>query len=126
MIHTPEIKSNLRGKGKSINSVFIPSISEFNKEIHIENNSELPIFRLRADGKIIYANRAAFPVLKEWNCTASNRIPETIRELFPVLTQPNADENIVIMGDKEDLFFSVVGFKEAGYIGVYGFKKEED
>ncbi len=100
------------------------NIRTYNSNEEGDNNSSFPVFRISQDGRIVYANRAAFPLLKEWNCYASNTIPAAIRELHPVLTNLEADETIDMVSDTFKFHLSVVGFRTAGYIGVYGFKTE--
>jgi len=108
----------------SMQEVNLSKVNLKSKASGLDNNSLFPIFKISPEGRIIYSNKASFPVLKIWNCYAKNVIPQDILSKFPSLTDLSADNTIEINTEIETYFFSVVGFRSAGYIGVYGFKTE--
>lgn len=89
-----------------------------------DHNSRFPVMKISPEGRVIYANRASFPVLKEWNCYANNHIPETVLRQLPELINLKADTSIEISFGVHKFYFSVVGFPVAGYTGMYGYKTE--
>ncbi|TAH42022.1 MAG: hypothetical protein EYC69_06750 [Bacteroidetes bacterium] len=89
-----------------------------------DHANQFPIFKISPQGRIIYANRSAYPLLKEWNCYASNIIPQDVLSQFPSLTNLLADETVEISSHIHKFYLSVVGFPAGGYIGIYGYKTE--
>lgn len=87
------------------------------KNMNQENN---PVLKLSSKGKILYANKAAFPLLKAWNCAASNKVPSEILSKNPIITDLESDTTIRLMIGEKNTEFIVVGFSDAGYIGLYG------
>ncbi len=89
-----------------------------------DHSNLFPILKISPQGRILYSNRSAYPLLKEWNCYASNIIPQEVLNKFPALTNLQADETIEISSDTQNFYFSVVGFHAGDYIGIYGYKTE--
>ncbi len=122
MVHT-ESKKTTAADTESVNNVLL-KIQAKNKVSGSDNNHLFPILKISPAGRIIYANRSAYPLLKVWNCYASNIIPQNVLIEFPVLTSLTADDTIVINSEIERFYFSVVGFPDGDYIGIYGYKTE--
>lgn len=119
MVHLEEEKIS-KGLKKAKDS----NVNKSEKNQDSVHNSQFPVFKISPKGSIIYANKACSPVLRKWNCYASNTIPKQILEKFPALTDLNSDVTITITTEVQTFYLSVVGFEDAGFIGVYGFKTE--
>ena len=122
MVHI-EDKKTKDSTSESVNNVLL-KIEAKNKVAGSDHNHLFPILKISPEGRIIYANRSAYPLLKVWNCYASNIIPKDVLIEYPVLTSLTADDTIVINSEIERFYFSVVGFPDGGYIGIYGYKTE--
>jgi len=107
------------------------------KETHSHAGSDtvhghtLPVIHVDYKGRILYANKAAFPLLREWNCLANDYLPESLTGKSPALLSLDADFGLDIETATAHFHLDVIGFKEAGFIGMYGFlitdkKKEQD
>ena len=83
-----------------------------------------PVIRIDFKGRILYANRASFPILREWNCLANDYIPNELLNNFPSMLDLNAEFDLQINTNESAYFLDVIGFRESGYVGLYGFKTE--
>ena len=90
----------------------------------IMTEPSFPVIRIDHEGRILYANRASFPLLREWNCLANDYIPEELVKQIPSMLDLDADFNFEINTNDSSYYMDVIGFKESGYIGLYGFKTE--
>ena len=83
-----------------------------------------PVIRLDFKGRILYANRASFPLLREWNCLANDYIPEQLVRENPAMLDLQAEFDFQINTEDSSYYLDVIGFKESGYVGLYGFRTE--
>jgi hypothetical protein len=83
-----------------------------------------PVIRIDYKGRILYANRAAFPLLREWNCLANDYIPEELISENPAMLDLQANFDFQINTEDSSYYLDVIGFKESGYVGMYGFRTE--
>jgi len=83
-----------------------------------------PVIRIDYKGRILYANKASFPLLKEWNCLANDYIPDQLVKEIPAMLDLNADFDFKISTNDSLYYMDVIGFKESGYVGLYGFRTE--
>jgi hypothetical protein len=81
-----------------------------------------PVIRIDFKGRILYANKASFPILREWNCLANDYLPEELVHQYPAVLDLEAAFDILIETNGSAYFLDVIGFKESGYVGLYGFK----
>ena len=81
----------------------------------------MPVIRIDYKGRIIYANKAAFPLLREWNCLANDYIPDQLVHEHPALLDLDANFDIEINTPMSSYKLDIIGFNEAGYIGMYGY-----
>jgi hypothetical protein len=88
------------------------------------HNFSFPVIRIDARGRILYANKASFPLLKEWNCLANDYLPDKLIYSFPGLLDSEANFDLKMETRNTLYSLDVVGFKECGYIGLYGYKTE--
>jgi hypothetical protein len=100
-------------------------ISENYSSINFETTSpdyyELPVIKIDQKGRILYANRASFQILEEWLKAANEYLPEYFLKSNPEILNPDADFSVPLNTSGTTLKFDVIGFKEGGYIGLYGF-----
>ena len=78
-----------------------------------------PVFRISPSGKILYANKAATGLLKEWNCMASEKLPDQLTSEYPLLLNLWSDEELAIPVSGGTCRCAVIGFPDADYIGIY-------
>ena len=95
-------------------------------EMSIEDNSfpdksNFPVLKIDTQGKIIYANHASFECLREWLNGKNAYLPKYVIQINPDVLNPNADFSISIDLKTDVVNFDVIGFKESGFIGLYGF-----
>lgn len=83
-----------------------------------------PVIRIDHKGRILYANKASFPLLREWNCLANDYIPDELLRQIPAMLDLDADFDFQINANDLSYSMDVIGFKESGYVGLYGFKTE--
>src|SRR5690242_6490774 len=86
--------------------------------------STFPIIQIDYRGRILYANKASFPLLREWNCLANDYLPKQILYKYPALLDLEAAFDVAMETKSNRYQLDVIGFKESGYIGLYGFRTE--
>jgi len=79
-----------------------------------------PVLRISTSGKILYANKEAFELLKRLNYSGRERLPEGIIRSNKNILNLAADEDIIIRTPDYSVEFSAVGFSEGGYISLDG------
>ena len=89
----------------------IKSISRF------PSDNPNPILRINKDGVLLYANEASKTLLKTWNCSVNNYIPEPWLDLI-YKAKPHADFEIDCNGIV--YLFNVNPITDSGYIHLYG------
>lgn len=86
-----------------------------------------PVIKFSLDNKVIYHNTAAMAFMSTWGCELDKKIPSQLTKVLPGVFNvaekfQTKDINIPY---KEYLFrFAMIPFKEAGYIGLYGYRVE--
>jgi hypothetical protein len=94
---------------------------------HKHESNMFPVIKFSLDNKVIYHNQAAMPFMGIWGCELDKKIPNQLNKVLPGVFNPDEkfqtkDVNIPY---KEYLFrFSMVPFKEAGYVGLYAYSVE--
>lgn len=80
-----------------------------------------PFLRVEKDGTIVYANRAAFPLLEHWGVREKEKLPQALRHSFlKVLTLKNPGCLELTAGKKiYSVRFSPL--PEEGCVNIYGF-----
>ena len=94
---------------------------------HKHDINMFPVIKFSLDNKVIYHNTAAMAFRSVWGCELDKKIPSQLTQVLPGVF--NASEKLntkdVNIPYKEYLFrFSMVPFKEAGFIGLYGYSVE--
>ena len=79
-----------------------------------------PIFRVAADGTLLYANGAGQPLLADWNCGIGQLVPERWRRLIKEVFASGSKRRVEEEHAGSVLSFDVVPIREAGYVNLYG------
>ena len=79
-----------------------------------------PIFRVAADGTLLYANAAGQPLLADWNCGVGQLVPERWCRLIEEVFASGAKRRVEEEHAGRVLSFDVVPIAEAGYVNLYG------
>ena len=88
------------------------------------HTAPLPVVKLDEEGYIVYANRASFRWLVDLSVSMRKKIPSYCRKLHPCLVDPDAFETIIVESENFITRCHVVGFPEAGYIGLYAVEQQ--
>ncbi len=93
----------------------------------IADQGNLPVMRVDLNGKILFANPASFALLNEILKATNEYIPQDFINRIPGMLNLNADFSVPVQVSAQTMMFDVIGFKEDGYIGIYGYvgSKEE-
>ena len=78
-----------------------------------------PVLRINQDGRIMYANEASLPLLRQWETAVGRACPDRWRSS---IDQALAGKNVEVEVDlgEQIISFVVVGVPQAGYINLYG------
>lgn len=88
------------------------------------HENTFPVIHIDHKGRILYANKASFPLLREWNCLANDYLPDNLVLENPQLLNSSADFDLEIENRVARYRLDIVGFKESGYVGMYGYRTE--
>jgi PAS domain S-box-containing protein len=79
-----------------------------------------PVFRVKHDGTIAYANEGSRRVLEKWKRHSGERVPgDWLKIVHRVLESGVSEEMEVLIGDK-NFFFSIVPVDGDQYVNIYG------
>jgi hypothetical protein len=90
------------------------------------DKSNFPVLKIDTRGKILYANHASFECLHEWLSDKEEYLPIYFMYINPDVLNSDADFSISLNVKTDVITFDVIGFKESGYIGLYGFESVKD
>ena len=85
------------------------------------HSHQYPVIHIGRKSRILYANKAAFPILAECNCLTSDYLPDQVVSRNPDILRMDAGFKLQLNTRFFSYRLDVVGFKESGYIGLYGF-----
>jgi hypothetical protein len=96
-----------------------------NKENSMRN--AFPVIKYDYEGRLMASNGTALPLLSQWNCRHGTKIPAAVMKTYPEMAFAMMDrqsvECCITMGDCK-IWFDIVPYPEAGYIGMYGHSVE--
>jgi len=94
---------------------------------HNELRNAFPVLRIDYNKRLIDANLTAMPLLGDWNCSKGSKVPSQIFSTYSEIENSFNDKTPttckVSFGDLQ-IWFDIVPFPEAGYIGLYGYHIE--
>lgn len=90
-------------------------------KIFLPDESEFAVLKIDLNGKILYANQPSFAALEDWLSCRIETLPGCFLKQYPDILNPEADFSFSISVKSSVFSFDVIGFKESGYIGLYGF-----
>jgi hypothetical protein len=92
-----------------------------------EFRGAFPVIRIDYNKRLVNANLTAMPLLGDWKCRKGSKIPQqiltTYSEIESSFTNKMPSTCKVSFGDLQ-IWFDIVPFPEAGYIGMYGYHIE--
>jgi hypothetical protein len=92
-----------------------------------EMRNAFPVIKYDYHGKLISSNGTALPLISQWNCRHGSKIPSQVMKTYPEMTHAIMDQQpvecCITMGDCR-IWFDIVPYPEAGYIGMYGHSVE--
>lgn len=95
--------------------------TEYKLSINL-HESLFPVIKIDFEGTILYANKAAMGLIRDWGCTASRKLPVDILKTHPELLDRKADVEKELVSSNRTVKFNVVAFDDAGYTGLYGYE----
>ena len=87
------------------------------------HDAGLPVIKLDRFANVIYANRASFSLLSDLGLLASKRVPAALLRAYPCLMDLSASETIRLETAHHVTMIYVIGYREAGYVGLYAFQQ---
>ncbi len=86
-----------------------------------------PIIRIGYDKRLIGSNLTALPLLGDWKCRQGNKLPTGLLKAYPEIEYAFNELTPTLckvhFGELQ-IWFDLVPFPEAGYVGMYGFHIE--
>jgi PAS domain S-box-containing protein len=79
-----------------------------------------PILRLAPDGRVIYANAASMPLLKEWGATVGGALPPQWKSLLAGVMESASSRSIDVSCGDRVYSFVLVPVSDRGWINLYG------
>ena len=101
-------------------------LQSYNLESWSPDIKSSPVIKIDFNGRILYANSASFELLHEWLFPAIEYLPEHFLKSNPEILNPDVDYSVPFRMKSTNWNFDVVGFKECGYIGLYGVESVSD
>ncbi|CAN5427453.1 hypothetical protein BH11BAC2_BH11BAC2_08030 [soil metagenome] len=86
-----------------------------------------PVIRLSYDKRLIGSNLTALPLLGEWKCRQGAKVPTGLLKAYPEINyalNENAPTECKVTFGELEIWFDLVPFPEAGYLGMYGYHIE--
>lgn len=81
-----------------------------------------PIIKINLNGMLLYANDAGVRFLDLLSETLKVPAITYLLEECPVILEPHCSLDLCCNVKDLKYYFSVVAFKEAGYVGLYGYR----
>lgn len=86
-----------------------------------------PVIKIDYQHRLVKTNTIAQPLITSWNCREGGKLPLQLLSQHPSLhasfKNPVPTECIISFGDL-NIWFDVIPFPEAGYVGLYGYHVE--
>jgi hypothetical protein len=106
-----------------MNSVALPEIKPIAHELSTNfHESKFPVIKIDFEGTILYANKAAFGLIRDWGCMLSRKLPVEILKTHPELLDHHVSTEKELASSNAVVKFNVIAFDDAGYTGLYGYE----
>jgi two-component system, chemotaxis family, CheB/CheR fusion protein len=79
-----------------------------------------PILRVAGDATLVYANRAAEALLRQWQCQVGTPVPEFVRSKLSTALGNGTRQELEVRFGEQELSFVLVPIIERGYVNFYG------
>jgi len=79
-----------------------------------------PVFRVRRDGTIVYANEGSRGTLEKWGRHSGERVPDDWLEIIQVVLTSGVKKEIETQIGDDTFIFSIVPVEEDAYVNIYG------
>ncbi|WP_052722665.1 PAS domain-containing protein [Methanosarcina sp. WWM596] len=79
-----------------------------------------PILRVEKDGTIVYANRAAFPLLEDWGVREKERVPQALRHSILRVLALKSPEYLELTAGKKMYSIKLFPLSKEGCVNIYG------
>jgi two-component system NtrC family sensor kinase len=89
------------------------------------NENPAPVLRVAKDGTVLYANKAASPLLKEWKCQIGQKLPEYWRNFILAVIRSASNKDVEMAVSKRILNLTFTPVAEEGYVNLYGLEITE-
>jgi len=92
-----------------------------------KGESDFPVIKIGLDFTVMDCNVSALPLLNHWSCKVNGRIPESVMNQYPEISNSlmiNNEGGMQVNFKDFMIRFTIVPFPEAGYIGLYGYQVE--
>jgi hypothetical protein len=105
-----------------VDHIEIPATETTSYELSINlHESKYPVIKIDFEGTILYANKAAFGLIRDWGCRAGRKLPLKLLTNHPELLDEHAYLEAELVSSDRVVKFNVIAFREAGYTGLYGY-----
>jgi two-component system NtrC family sensor kinase len=84
------------------------------------NENPAPVMRIAGDGTILYANKAALPLLSEWQCQVGQLLPEYWREFTLGVLRDDSRKDVEVNVGKKIFSLTFSPIAEEDYVNLYG------
>lgn len=92
-----------------------------------DQRDAFPAMRFDMNRRLIDSNVTALPILCSWNCRKGTKLTQDVLRNLPDLQNAfkvNTPTECKIIFSGLEIWFDVVPFPEAGYVGFYGYHIE--
>jgi len=79
-----------------------------------------PVLRVGAEGRLLYANPAALPVLDSWNMQVGGSVPDEIAVGVSMSLREGADRDLELIIADRDISFTLAPVPRKDYVNLYG------
>lgn len=78
-----------------------------------------PVIRIKNDGTVLFSNTAGETILKEWQCSVGDVIPNPIKKNLASVVKHGHKKDEEITIENKTFFYTMVPVKQGGYVNLY-------